>query len=406
MKHPDEPSIIATPTEEELERYGGVSPNRLRECPSEKMFGGQRSSADIPSMIRIGPFVINSTLSDGEDCGPMEIRDDELASLEDGILIEAQESSENFVQADTNLYRTGWNLGMVHGSVALQAVIKLCSELLEEGENVDRINKLRFNDPIFNNLTLQVYVGSTRERPSQWRNNKKPLMVASLETSNGRTINVQGFDNDSTIGDRIESANSIANLAVCTDSNNTEVVGSDDGRIKYSMPLHELDGASNYLQANPQHTLTTALDTIGVGLTNIRDNHSALPRYGGLIGCVRDLRLPSGSIFDGEHRLNIIVPDYSKIKPKENGQLLFPVDTSFVGDDGASVGDSVFYMSGMEDPDQYMAYYEKELIEMGRRARIGYYNAFKMEAGCPVKKRAELDFINRVHVDQGGESLQ
>lgn len=103
-------------------------------------------------------------------------------------------------RAEVQAFWSGWSTVLLHSSDVVLAMSSLVSSGLKEGEVISGANSIRFHAPMNNALDVQLQITDDPQVIQPFaQSTTKLCLTASLQTSLGRTILIQGNDTSNPI---------------------------------------------------------------------------------------------------------------------------------------------------------------------------------------------------------------
>lgn len=216
-----------------------------------------------------------------------------------------------------------WSTAFLHSTDVVLAMSPLVSSGLKEGEVITRANTVRFHTPMHHALDVQVQITDDQKVIQPFAPSAHKLcLTASLQTSLGRTVLVQGNDTAKVTARSRYWSNDLT--ARMRGTHQLRQSSTSVGGLDFCRPLSTIKGVIRLQPTDSTFVLSTVMDTfmwLMVQAHNLKIVESA--GSGLLAGC-ENLQLPAADdlLRGGIVHMSIAAREQKVLR---NGRLL-PVD--------------------------------------------------------------------------------
>ncbi len=226
-------------------------------------------------------------------------------------------------RAEVQAFWSGWSTALLHSSDVVLAMSSLVSSGLKEGEVITVANSLRFHAPMNNALDVQLQITDDPKVIQPFaQSTTKLCLTASLQTSLGRTILIQGNDTANPIARNRRWSNDLPARMRGSHQLRQSALSADG--LDFSRSFDKINGVMTLQPTDSTFVLSTVMDAL-MNLV-VQAHKLGVIQTGGfglLAGC-ENLQLPApADLFQGGTiYMSIGAQEQKALK---NGRLL-PVD--------------------------------------------------------------------------------
>ncbi|MBP7057365.1 hypothetical protein KBB08_02650 [Candidatus Gracilibacteria bacterium] len=226
-------------------------------------------------------------------------------------------------RAEVKAFWSDWSTAFLHSADVVLAMSPLVSLGLKPGETITMANSIRFHAPMNNALDVQVQIIDDPKVTQPFAPSANKLcLTASLQTSLGRTVLVQGNDSSSAIPRNRYWRNDLTARIQGKHRLNQSALSVDG--LDFVRPFDQIGGTVKLKSTDSTFVLSTVMDAF-MWLV-VQAYHQGLmqsPGSGVLAGC-ENLQLPSADDLLRGGTMHMSIGAHQQ-KAVRKGRL-FPVD--------------------------------------------------------------------------------